>query len=110
VGPVPRSVGAVFSASAAFVGLTTPSEGSMHTLTIRTKFTFGDRVRFDSRAQGCSGNGTIFAITIDKEWRIDYIIEIDQGEFSDLQAGILEEEITPWTDGGEARGPAGASG
>jgi hypothetical protein len=66
----------------------------MHTLTIRTKFTFGDRVRFDSRAQGYSGIGTIFAITIDAEGQIDYIVELGAGEEHDLQPGIYEDEIT----------------
>ena len=66
----------------------------MHTLTVRTKFTFGDRVRFDSAIQGRSGIGTIFAITIDAERQIDYIIEINEGESHDLQPGILDHEIT----------------
>ncbi len=66
----------------------------MHTLLVRTKFTFGDRVRFDSQAQGYSGTGTIFAITIDAENQIDYIIAIRQGEYDELQPGILENEIT----------------
>ena len=62
----------------------------MHTLTVLTKFTFGDRVRFDSAAQHCSGSGTIFAITIDAQGQVDYLIEISMG---DLQPGILEHEI-----------------
>jgi hypothetical protein len=66
----------------------------MHTLTVHTKFTFGDRVRFDSAAQGCSGTGTVFAITVDKERQVDYLIEINRGAYSDLQPGILEHEIT----------------
>ena len=66
----------------------------MHTLTISTKFTFGDRVQFDSATQKCSGTGTIFAITIDAKQSIDYMIEIDMGTFSDLQPGILENEMT----------------
>jgi hypothetical protein len=65
----------------------------MHTLTIRTKFTFGDHVRFDSRIQGCRGTGTIFAITVDLEGQIDYLIRLDDDP-GDLQPGILENEIT----------------
>jgi hypothetical protein len=64
----------------------------MHMLTIQTRFTFGDRVRFDSTTQGCSGSGKIVAITVDARGQIDYII--DTG-ISCLQAGILEDEITP---------------
>ena len=64
----------------------------MHTLTVQTKYTFGDRVRFDSPTQRRSGTGTIFAITIDGEGMIDYMIAINGG--ADLQPGILENEIT----------------
>ena len=66
----------------------------MHVLTVQTKFTFGVRVRFDSRLQGCSGTGTVFAITVDDQRRIDYIIAIDEGMDHRLKAGILEEELT----------------
>jgi hypothetical protein len=73
--------------------VTTPKELSMHSLTIQTKYTFGDRVRFDSASQGGSGTGRIFAITVDAQRQIDYIIEIDQGSYTDLQPGVLEHEI-----------------
>ncbi len=68
----------------------------MHSLTLLTKYTFGDRVRFNSRMQSCSGTGRIFAITIDEDRKIDYMIEIDLEEVSDIhmQPGILEDEIT----------------
>ena len=66
----------------------------MHTHTVRTRFTFNDRVRFDSSAQQCSGVGKIYAITIDRDGQIDYMIEIDRDGYSDLQPGILEDEIT----------------
>lgn len=66
---------------------------AMHTLTVRTKFTFGDQVRFDSAMQKCSGTGTVFAITVDAEGRVDYMIDISRGEYSDLQPGILEDEM-----------------
>jgi hypothetical protein len=77
----------------------------VHTLTIRTKFTFGDHVRFDSHAQGCSGIGTVFAITVDKDGNVDYIVERDG--HSQLQAGILENEATLLTDHGTCRDNGG---
>jgi len=64
----------------------------MHTLTVRTKFTFGDRVRFDSRAQQCSGTGTIHGIAIYRAGPMDYLIEVDGEEL--IQPGILEDEIS----------------
>jgi hypothetical protein len=70
----------------------------MHTHTIRTRFTFGDRVRYDSKLQRCSGTGTIFVISLDATGRVDYIIEVDRGDFSDLQAGVQEDEITLLAD------------
>jgi hypothetical protein len=63
----------------------------MHVLTIQTKFTFGDRVRVDSRTQNRVGSGTIIAITIDNERNIDYTIAMDGDQF--LQPGILDDEI-----------------
>lgn len=66
----------------------------MPLLTIQTKFTFGDRVYFESQAQGCHGTGTVFAITIDSGMNIDYIIEVGEGTNHRLQAGILEEELS----------------
>jgi hypothetical protein len=66
----------------------------MYTLTFQTKYTFGQRIRFDSRMQGRSGIGTIFAITVDAEGKIDYTLSImDEAGYSDLQPGIYEEEI-----------------
>jgi hypothetical protein len=76
----------------------------MHTLTVRTKFTFGDPVRFDSPTQGCNGVGRVFAITVDAEGRVYYMIEIDRGGYSDLQPGIQEHEITPAGSGAETSG------
>ena len=66
----------------------------MHTLTIRTKFTFGDRVRFDSLTQSCSGSGKVHAVTVDAYGYHDYMIEIDNGGHTTLQPGIAEDEIT----------------
>lgn len=66
----------------------------MHMHTFRARFTFGDRVRFDSSTQRCSGEGTVFAITVGADGQIDYLIEIGRGGCSDLQPGILEGEIT----------------
>jgi hypothetical protein len=66
----------------------------MHTLTVQTRFTFGDRVRFESATQGRSGVGTVFAITIDRYGHFDYMLEIDGDESGALQPGILEGEMT----------------
>ena len=66
----------------------------MHTLTVQTKFTFGNRVRFESQMQRCSGEGTVFGVTIDRYGHLDYIIEIDRDGYTDLQPGILESELT----------------
>ena len=74
----------------------------MHTLTVRTRFTFGDRVRFDSKAQQCAGEGTVFPITIGADGQIDYLIEIQRTGYTDLQPGILEDELT-LLDTGEPR-------
>ncbi len=68
----------------------------MHTLSVQTKFTFGDRVRFDSPTQSCSGSGTIFAINIDARGEVDYVIEQDDEPYA--QGGILENEITLLAD------------
>ena len=66
----------------------------MHTHTFRTRFTFGDRVKFDSRIQQSSGEGKVFAITFGADGQIDYMIEIEKDGYSDLQPGILENEMT----------------
>ncbi len=65
----------------------------MPSLTIHTKFTFGDRVRFDSQMQHCTGEGTVFGVTIDRYGHLDYIIEIARSGSTDLQPGILESEM-----------------
>jgi len=64
----------------------------MHTLTARTKFTFGDRVKFDSEVQKCNGIGTILAITVEQDGSINYLISVPDAKY--LYAGILEDEIT----------------
>lgn len=64
----------------------------MHTHTIRTRFTFGDRIRFNSRMQRCSGEGTVVAFTVGADGQIEYLIEVVGEE--NLQPGILEDEIT----------------
>ncbi len=64
----------------------------MHTLTIQTKFTFGDRVKYFSPTQGgISGSGKIEIITVGSDGSIDYGILDEDG---DIQPGILENEIT----------------
>lgn len=64
----------------------------MHTHTIRTKFTFGDRVRFDSPATCEEATGTIVGITLMTDNMIDYLI--DPGNGRELFGGILEHQIT----------------
>jgi hypothetical protein len=64
----------------------------MHTLLLQTKYTFGDRVRFDSPTQRCSGTGTIVAIVTYREGPIDYMLEVDGR--SEIQGGIQEDEMT----------------
>ena len=64
----------------------------MHTLVAQTKFTFGDRVRFDSEVQKCSGTGEILAITVEVDGSINYLISVPDAEY--LHAGIQENEIT----------------
>jgi hypothetical protein len=66
----------------------------MHTHTVRTRFTFGDRVRFDSQLMRCTGEGTVFGITFVADGQVDYLIEIGRDGYSDLQPGIYEDEIT----------------
>jgi hypothetical protein len=67
----------------------------MYPLIIKSKFTFGDRVSFFSRIQcGIAGSGDIYAITIDAEGRIDYMIQLDENATRNIQPGILENEIT----------------
>ena len=65
----------------------------MHVLTIRTKFTFGDRVCFDSKAQMCKGKGTIYAITVDGQGNFDYMVQAGEPNEIVIQPGILEDEI-----------------
>ena len=69
----------------------------MHAHTIRTKYTFGDRVRFDSTFQRRSGIGTVYAICFSGDGIIDYLIAVD-GEDGHIQGGIDEHDMTPLTD------------
>ena len=64
----------------------------MHELTIRTRFTFGDRVKYDSPTQKRSGSGIVRVITVGEDGHIDYMIGVESGEY--LQGGILEGEMT----------------
>jgi len=65
-----------------------------HTLEIQARFTFGDKVSFDSQLQECSGAGTIFGITVDRDMFVTYMIAIDYDSYDELQPGILENEMT----------------
>ncbi len=77
----------------------------MHTLVVQTKFTFGDRVRFDSATQHCNGLGRIAGITIyNAHGEHDYFIDVGPGEY--IQGGIEEHEIT--LEQGGMRGDEGA--
>jgi hypothetical protein len=71
----------------------------MHVLTIFTKFTLGDLVRFDSKDG--KGAGKIFAITVHWDKSIDYLVEIDMGDYSDLLPGIVDADITEQLNNGE---------
>jgi len=66
----------------------------LHSHVVKTKFTFGDRVRYDSPTQKCTGTGTIEAIVIYSSGRQDYMICSDNFQEFDVQPGILEEEIS----------------
>lgn len=61
---------------------------------VRPKFPFGSYVHFESPTQGRCGSGAIFAVIIAANGVATYII--DEGmadDVSDLQPGILEDEI-----------------
>jgi hypothetical protein len=66
----------------------------MHTTTVRSKFALGDRVRFNSPSQKCTGSGKIEAIVIYAHGRLDYMVYLDDpaAEY-EVQPGVLEEEI-----------------
>jgi len=66
----------------------------VHVLTVRTKYTFDDHVRFDSRAQGQRGSGTVFAISIDADGNIFYTIRLDERTDFCMVDGVYEDEIT----------------
>ncbi len=70
----------------------------MHTHTVRTKFTFGDHVRFDSELQRSSGVGRVICITFSANGEVDYIIELDDRKGYDHQPGIIESEMTLLTE------------
>jgi hypothetical protein len=74
------------------IGEDLESSERCHTIAIQTKFTLGDCVRFDSSRQRCSGTGKIDAISVDANGWIGFMIEVDGR--SEIQGGILEEEIT----------------
>jgi hypothetical protein len=76
----------------------------MHTHTIRTRFTFGDRVRFDSQWQRCSGEGKVIDFTVEADGQVDYMIEILSADgTSTIQPGIQEGEITLLGSGAETQ-------
>jgi hypothetical protein len=63
----------------------------MYVHTLRTRFTFGDCVTFNSPTQGCDGIGRIVAITLEDNNSTHYTLEIlESGVF---QPGIVDNEI-----------------
>lgn len=63
----------------------------MHVHTVRTKYTFGDRVKYASQFNG-SGTGKIIAIDFDDRGLIGYIIERDDSPYA--AGGITDDDIT----------------
>ena len=70
----------------------------MHVHTVRTKYTFGDRVRYSSPHNG-SGTGKIISIVFEPDF-YDYYIEVDGSR--EIQGGITDDDITPLTDTSDA--------
>jgi hypothetical protein len=75
----------------ALAGYEGRATGAVSTLTISTRFTFDDHVRFSSPIQRRNGSGKIVGITIYAEGPIAYLIALEDGQ--DVQGGILEEEV-----------------
>lgn len=71
----------------------------MHVHTVRTKYTFGDRVRYASQMNG-SGTGTIISIAFHPDPDYYYFIEIDGSR--EIAGGILDADITPLADTSDA--------
>ena len=67
----------------------------MHTHTVRTRFTFGDHVKYRSRLMGCAGSGIVVGITIFADLPVAYEIDPNvEGHPAQLiQPGILEDEM-----------------
>jgi len=66
----------------------------MHTLTVTTRYGFGENVKFDSWRQKYKGTGKIIAITIWDDKSYEYTLEICKGGCDyDYQPGICEDEI-----------------
>ena len=70
----------------------------MHSITIQTKFRFGDLVEFASKLNGWSGVGKVFAITLDVHGLVDYMVDVGTDAISDLRPGIEESEMKLVTD------------
>jgi hypothetical protein len=64
----------------------------MHVHTVRTRYTFGDRVRYSSQYNG-SGTGTIISIAFHQDAAdYYYFIEIDGSR--EVAGGIMDADIT----------------
>jgi hypothetical protein len=74
----------------------------MHVHTVRTKYTFGDRVRYASRHNG-SGTGTIIGIVFHETPDYYYYIEIDGSR--EIAGGIMDDDITPLPDDPDVSAP-----
>jgi hypothetical protein len=74
----------------------------MHTHTVRTKYTFGDRVRYATQWND-AGIGTIVSICFEPDLSYYYFIEVDESR--DIQGGIEDGDITPLTDDPDVSAP-----
>ncbi len=68
----------------------------MHVHTVRTKYTFGDRVRYVSQFNG-SGTGKISGICINGTEPYYYFVDLDDGS-GETAGGIFDDDITLLTD------------
>jgi hypothetical protein len=70
----------------------------MHTITIQTRFKFGDLVEFASKWNGWSGVGKVFAVTFDVHGHLTYMVDIGIDGISEQRPGIEESEMKLLTE------------
>jgi hypothetical protein len=75
----------------------------MHVHSVRTKYTFGDRVRYVSQMNG-SGTGTIISIAFHAD-SADYYYFIELEGSREIAGGILDADIIPRTDDPDVSAP-----